>query len=102
MSHNIFHLDGKGVARHLDLLLEIPEIHAIQWVQGFGKDKPMMQWVPLIRSVLDAGKSILLEVTLEELEPLLHEIGTKGVMLCMAATEEEQQTILRQLVRSTS
>ena len=98
MTHNIFHLDGKGVARHLDSLLEIPEIQAIQWVQGFGVDQPIMQWIPMIRKILDAGKSVLLEITHEELEPLLREVGPKGIMFCMAATEEEQQTILRKLI----
>ena len=38
MTHNIFHMDGKGVARHLEAILSVPEVHAIQWVQGVGKD----------------------------------------------------------------
>ena len=42
MSHNIFHVDGKGVAKNLDYLLEIPEIQAIQYVQGVGDDLPIM------------------------------------------------------------
>lgn len=40
MTENIYHVDGKGVAQHLDALLALPEIHAIQWVQGLGQDWP--------------------------------------------------------------
>ncbi len=34
--HNIFHLDGRGVAVHLHDILAIEEVQAIQWVQGAG------------------------------------------------------------------
>lgn len=97
MTHNIFHLDGKGVARHLDQLLAIPEIHAIQWVQGLGQDQPIMQWMPLIHKILDVGKSILLEVSLDEMEPLMHEVSPRGIMLCMSVAQNEQQTVLQKL-----
>jgi len=43
MTHNIFHLDGKGMLRHLDRILAVPEIQAIQWVHGVGDDAPIMQ-----------------------------------------------------------
>lgn len=100
MTHNIFHLDGKGVARHLDLLLELPEIHAIQWVQGLGKDQPILQWLPLIRKILDAGKSVLLEIKPEELKPLLRDVGTKGLMLSMGGGQDIQENVIDFLMRS--
>ena len=46
MTHKIFHVDGKGMLRHLDRLLERPEIHAFQWVQGVRDDLPIMQCFP--------------------------------------------------------
>ncbi len=60
-----------GVARHLDVLLEQPEIHAIQWVQGMSMDQPIMQWVPLIERVQAAGKSIIVDLKLSELEAFM-------------------------------
>jgi len=36
MSHNVFHLDGKGMLRHIDRILDVPEVAAIQWVHGVG------------------------------------------------------------------
>jgi len=34
MSHTIFHLDGKGLIRHLDTIFQLPDIQAIQWCRG--------------------------------------------------------------------
>ncbi|NIV40517.1 MAG: hypothetical protein GWN58_67285, partial [Anaerolineae bacterium] len=59
MTHNVFHLDGKGVARHLDAILSVPEIHAIQWVQGVGDDLPIMQWVPFIKEIQARGVPVV-------------------------------------------
>ena len=59
MTHNIFHLDGKGVARHLDEILNVPEIQAIQWVQGAGADQPILPWLPLIKKIQTAGKGVV-------------------------------------------
>ncbi|MDZ7604355.1 MAG: hypothetical protein U5K79_01935 [Cyclobacteriaceae bacterium] len=32
MTHNVFHVDGKGVANHIDTILSVPEVRCIQWV----------------------------------------------------------------------
>jgi len=101
MQYNIFHLDGVGVARHLDALLELPEIHAIQWVQGFGKHQPILQWVPMIKSIVRSGKSVLLEIAPEELEPLMQEISPEGIMLSVEAPENIQKDLLQMLKRWT-
>lgn len=38
MDRNLYHLDGPQALRYLDRLLDIPEIQAIQWVPGAGRD----------------------------------------------------------------
>ncbi len=35
---SIYHLDGPGALRHLDLILAIPELDALQWVFGAGNE----------------------------------------------------------------
>ena len=70
MTHNIFHLDGKGVARHLDIILSIPEIQAIQWVQGVGDDKHILQWIPLIKKIREVGKSVVADLERKSWKPL--------------------------------
>ena len=97
MDHNVFHLDGRGVANHIDVLLEIPEINAIQLVQGMGDDLPIMQWVPFIRKIQSAGKSVVVDLQLSELESFMNEVDPKGILLCINADKEIQPEIIKKI-----
>lgn len=98
MTHNIFHLDGKDVAKHLDSILDIPEINAIQWVQGPGDDRPIMQWVPLIRKIQAAGKSVVVDLDKSELEEFISVMKPEGLFLCIDSKDsEEEKEILKRI-----
>ena len=97
MTHNVFHVDGKGMIRHLDRILELPEIQAIQWVQGVGDDLPIRQWLPLIRRIQAAGKGVVVDLQLSELEPFMAAMKPEGLYLCIAAPEKDQPDILKRL-----
>jgi hypothetical protein len=100
MTHNIFHVDGKGVARHIDLILELPNLQAIQWVQGVGDDLPIMQWVPFIRRVQAAGKSVVVDLTRAELEPFIEAVRPEGILLCLASDDEaDERAVLQRLLK---
>lgn len=97
MTHNIFHVDGKGVANHIDVILDIKEINAIQWVQGVGDDLPIMQWVPFIKKIQAAGKSVVVDLQISELDPFMREVNPKGIMLCIDASPDIQPEIIRKV-----
>jgi len=97
MTHNVFHLDGKGVARHVDHILAMPEINAIQWVQGVGDDFPIMQWVPFIKKIQAAGKSLVLDIQVSELEDFIGAVDPEGLLLCIPAEPEIQADIIRRV-----
>ena len=98
MSHNIFHLDGKDVARHVDQILELPNLRAIQWVQGVGEDQPIMQWIPLIKRIQAAGVGVVLDIALGELEAFISEMRPEGLYLCIATDSvEEEQAVLERV-----
>ncbi len=99
MDRAIYHVDGKDVARHLDVILEQPEIQAIQWVQGLGADWPILQWIPLLKRILATGKSILVDVPTEELNEFMDRLPPEGVFLCLGVREGEEQDILRRVER---
>ena len=97
--HNIFHVDGKGVARHIDAILDIPEIQAYQWVQGVGDDLPIMQWVPFIQKIQSHGKSVLVDLKLHELDEFMEAVRPEGILLCMDESDAEvQQQVLDKLL----
>lgn len=90
--YTLYHLDGVGALHHLPAILEIDELKAIQWTPGVGEpqggDK---KWYPLYRQILDAGKSVMCcWVTLEQLRPLLDNIGAEGVHLEMDFHNEQE------------
>ena len=96
-THNVFHVDGRGVLRHLERILALPEIQAIQWVQGVGDDAPIMQWLPVIRRIQSAGKGVIVDLQLDELEPFIAATRPEGLYLCLAAEERAQPDILKRL-----
>ncbi len=52
----MFHLDGAGALVHTDDILGIEGIHTMEWVSGDGQ-KPMYQWVDLLKRFEAAGKA---------------------------------------------
>lgn len=85
IDYTLYHLDGVGAMHHLPALLEIKELNAVQWTPGVGEPQGgSPKWYNLYRQILEAGKSIMAcWVTLDELKPLLDNIGGDGVHLEM-------------------
>jgi hypothetical protein len=99
MTHNVFHIDGRGVLRHRDMILSVPGIQAIQWVQGMGLDMPIMQWVPLLKEFRAAGKSLVIDLQLDELEDFIAAMEPEGLLLCLAADEDIQPDIIKRVAK---
>ncbi|MCB0115702.1 MAG: hypothetical protein R2873_34425 [Caldilineaceae bacterium] len=59
LQRSIFHLDGPKALRHLDLLLDLPQLNAVQWVYGAGAG-PAARWIDVYRRIQAAGKSLQL------------------------------------------
>jgi hypothetical protein len=100
MTHNIFHLDGKGVARHLDTILSVPEVHAIQWVQGVGDDLPIMQWVPFIKEIQRRDVPVVVDLNQSELDDFMEVMEPEGIFLWIATESEEEELALLRKVRN--
>jgi hypothetical protein len=92
MTHNVFHVDGKGVAKHLEAILSVPEVHAFQWVQGVGDDYPIMQWLSFIKELQLRDIPIIVDLSAEDIDEFMEEIDPKGIFLWVA-TESERDEI---------
>lgn len=100
MTHNVFHVDGRGVARHLDAILSVPEVHAVQWVQGVGDDLPIMQWVPLIKEIQSRKVPVIVDLNKTELEGFMEVMDPRGLFLWVATEDEEEEiALLKQVER---
>lgn len=91
MSHNIFHVDGYGVAKHLETILSVPEVHALQWVQGVGDNYPIMQWVPLIKEMQAKGMPVIVDLSVEDLNDFIDAMDPKGLFLWVAIEDEQEE-----------
>ena len=97
LDHAICHLDGPEALPHLDLLLEIPDIQAIQWVPGDGH-RSMLQWIPLVRRIQAAGKSVQLFAWPHEIRTLLEELRPEGLLInTYCSSELEAKDLVEQV-----
>ncbi len=90
LDHSLYHLDGVGAIMHLDAILEIEELDAVQWTPGVGQPQGGdPQWYDLYRRIRAAGKSVMPAlVEVDELEPLLDAVGPSGLNILMNFTSE--------------
>ncbi len=100
MTHNVFHMDGKRIARHLDAILSVPEVHAVQWVQGVGDDQPIMQWTPLIQRLQARRVPVIVDLNKRELDDFMAAVRPECLFLWIAADDEaEELAIIEKLKR---
>jgi hypothetical protein len=100
MTHNVFHVDGKGVANHIDAILSVPEVRCIQWVQGMADDYPIMQHLDFIRYVQSHNRGIIVDLSKDDLDIYMEKMSPKNTFLWVATeSEEEENAIMKKLLR---
>lgn len=103
MDKCIYHLDGPRALRFLDLLLEIDEIQAIQWVPGAGHDD-WADWIEVYQRIQAGGKALQLWLPAEDLDCLMEALAPEGVFISSISgitTEDEARAVLRKLATWT-
>ena len=90
--YTLYHLDGVGALHHLPAILEIEELKAIQWTPGVGEPQGGdPKWYDLYKKIIAGGKSIMAcWVTLDQLRPLLDNVGGDGIHLEMDFKNEDE------------
>ena len=73
----VFHLDGPGATRHIDALLEVPAIRAIQFTPGTGTPSAL-EWIPMFRKIQSAGRSLLIFALPEEVVTLAEQLDPRA------------------------
>lgn len=80
MDRCIYHLDGPQAFRYLNRLLDIPEIHAIQWVAGTGRDY-WANWIEVYQRIQARHKAFQISVPLRDLDRLFEALSPEGVWI---------------------
>jgi len=77
---SIYHLDGPGALQHLDALLEIPELDAIQWVPTEGTEG-FCRWKKVYQKIQNAGKSIWMRIWASDIDELVTSMRPEGLYI---------------------
>lgn len=81
----LFHLDGPGVARHIDAILDVPDITAIQWVPGAGTPSPL-PWADMLRKIQRRGRSLQVICPPEDVLPLCDIVKPEGLAISLSGS----------------
>jgi len=98
LDYSMYHLDGSEEFVHLDALLSIESLDAIEWTpnanEPLGGDP---KWYDLYERILDAGKSVQAYLIFpDEIVPLLDAVGGKGMyILGIFKSEDEVESVLK-------
>jgi hypothetical protein len=76
----VFHLDGPDAARHIETLLEVPEIRAIQFTPGAGSPSALA-WLDMLRRIQSKGRSLLIFCPAEEVLALAESLRPEGLAI---------------------
>ena len=97
---SIYHLDGPGALRHLDSLLAIPELNAIQYVYGAGNEG-IHRWMWVYQKIQKAGKGIQVNLRLDEVPLAIQNLDPHGVFLNIESVPDRDsaEALLKELER---
>lgn len=100
--HVLYHLDGPAAIKHMDALMEIDGIHALQWTSGdAGPDGTLPDWDVIYDKAIAAGKSIWVKVYSGEFEDWIKNVdrivkkyGSHSLFLLFPEMSMEQAVYL--------
>ena len=96
LDYSIYHLDGPDALKHLDILLEIPRLNAIQWVPGAGMiEEGVARWIPIYRKIQAKKKAIQVFCQPREVDFVLENLKPGGLLIfTTCASEKEAKELL--------
>ena len=97
MDRCIYHLDGPQALRFLDILLEIPEIDAIQWVPGAGRDT-FAEWIGVYQRIQSKNKALQIQtLNVKDIDLVFQSLKPEGVWISAftgISNQEEAESVL--------
>jgi len=102
MDYFMYHLDGPGAIKHVDMICELPKVTLIQWVPGAGQPTGAY-WMNLYKRIQAKGKAVYAGIDKKDLEVMIKELDPKRLLLSMRAESiDEAKEILKKATLWTS
>lgn len=103
LDHSIYHLDGQGQLVHLDSLLEIKQLDAVQWVPGAGA-QDCSQWPEVYEKIVATDKAVQIindKIDFDAYDKVIKQIaGRVPVQVRQFTLPIEQADIARKWIES--
>lgn len=96
LEYPVYHFDGQEQIRHLDSLLSIPNLRAIQWTPVAGQPRTS-DFIPVFQKIQKAGKNLVLSPRPDEVEKLLDNLSSVGLHMNIVGVETEEEA--RDMIR---
>ena len=95
---SLYHLDGPGALRHLDSLLDIADLDAVQWVPGEGNGRAS-DWMHVYKKMQAAGKGMQISLALNEIDFFVENLRPEGLWLGIYGVEDvaTAESVLRKI-----
>ncbi len=92
LDHSIYHLDGSGEIPHLDIILDIRGIDAIQWVPEPFVSALDDRFTEMYRKIKSKGKMLVLQqdVRAKEVPEFFNRVSPEGVVLSVRCENEKE------------
>ncbi len=88
---SLHHLDGPGCLNHLDSLLTIEKLNAVQWVWGAGNGSAT-DWIDVFQKIQAAGKGIqIVAIEPEHMDVIMENLRPEGIWMNVVGVETEEQ-----------
>lgn len=103
LDRSIYHLDGPGALRHLDSILSIAELDALQFVPGAGNEV-YARWVQVYQEAQRRGKAVQVSCRFTELEQVMDTLSPRGLYLSVEGVPDREaaEQMLQVLERWTA
>ena len=90
LDYPVYHFDGQEQIRHLDSLLSIKKLKAIQWTHVVGQPRTST-FIPELQKIQKAGKNLVLFPHMDEVPLLLDNLSCRGLQMIIWGPQNEAE-----------
>ncbi len=90
LDYPVYHFDGQEQIRHLDSMLSLKNLKAIQWTPVTGQPLTT-NFIPVLQKIQKAGKNLILFPRPHEVEKLLDNLSCRGLQLVIDGLQSEDE-----------
>lgn len=94
IDYPVYHFDGIEQIKHLDYILSLDKLKAVQWTYVAGQPSAG-HFIPVLQRIQDAGKSVIVMAPKEDIPVLLENLSADRLYIhCEAEDEDEARRIV--------